>query len=73
MNKEIFNRIYQLLCVKSIVTLLIVIGFLIAVFKGIENETLKNIVMMVVSFYFGTQVSKSTPIVGRERSEQTNA
>ena len=54
------NELKRLLKIKSIVTILIVVTFCIAVFK-LEGliETLKTLVVAVVSFYFGTQHSEN--------------
>lgn len=54
----ILKRLYNLLSIKSIITLLFSVVLCICVFKGIENETLKNIVVSVIGYYFGTQKIK---------------
>ena len=55
------NELKRLLKIKSIVTLLLVFTFCLAVFiiGGLE-ETLKTLVVAVVSFYFGTQHSENS-------------
>ena len=49
-------RLQRLLTVKSIVTILLTVGFLIMSFTSEVPETFANIYQMIVVFYFGTQV-----------------
>lgn len=58
MKEMLIKRLGNLLTIKSIVTIAFVILFSYVVVKGIENETLKTLITMVISFYFGTQVTK---------------
>jgi hypothetical protein len=68
MKKELFNRIYQLLCIKSLVTLIIVIACVVMATTNKEvPEWLQNILITVVAFYFGTQHSKVTPEIKEEK------
>lgn len=57
MNKGKIN----LLCVKSLLTLIIAIGFTILCFMypNTYSETMKNVVISVVTFYFSHQVDKA--------------
>ena len=49
-------RLQRLLTVKSIVTILLTVGFLVMSFTSEVPETFANIYQMIVVFYFGTQV-----------------
>ena len=49
----------KLLKVKSLVTIALIVTFCALAFTGvITGEQVNNIVMIVVSFYFGTQLDK---------------
>ena len=53
------ERLAKLIDVKSIVTLLLTISFIILAFRSvITGEQVNTIFMMVISFYFGTQATK---------------
>ena len=49
-------RLQRLLTVKSIVTIMLTIGFLIMSITSTVPDTFANIYQMIVVFYFGTQV-----------------
>ena len=49
-------RLQRLLTVKSIVTILLTIGFLVMSLTSTVPDTFANIYQMIVVFYFGTQV-----------------
>lgn len=52
--------IQNLLKVKSIVTILITLTFVVAAFLGkITGEQLLNIYTVIIAFYFGTQAGKN--------------
>lgn len=54
------EALVKLLKVKSLVTIALIITFCTLAFTGvISGEQVNNIVMIVVSFYFGTQVEKT--------------
>lgn len=54
------ERLSKLIDVKSIVTLLLTISFIILAFRSvITGEQVNTVFMMVISFYFGTQATKS--------------
>lgn len=54
------EKIIKLIDVKTIITLGLLSVFIYLSLKGaVGEETVTNIFMMVVSFYFGTQVSKA--------------
>lgn len=53
------ERVAKLIDVKSIVTFALTAGFLVLSLKGeIKADQFQSIFLMVVSFYFGTQVQK---------------
>ena len=49
-------RLQRLLTVKSIVTIMLTIGFLVMSLTSTVPDTVANIYQMIVVFYFGTQV-----------------
>ena len=49
-------RFQRLLTVKSIVTILLTIGFLVMSLTSTVPDAFANIYQMIVVFYFGTQV-----------------
>lgn len=56
---NIKEALVKLLKVKSLVTIALIVTFCSLAFTGvISGEQVNNIVMMVVSFYFGTQLEK---------------
>ena len=56
--KEALVKLFK---VKSLVTVALISTFCALAFTGvITGEQVNNIVMMVVSFYFGTQLEKNT-------------
>lgn len=58
---NIKEALIKLLKVKSLVTIAIIVTFCALAFTGvISGEQVNNVVMMVVSFYFGTQAEKQT-------------
>lgn len=57
--KEIILKIAKLIDVKSIITLAFGIAFIIFTYMQITTgEQFYNILMIIISFYFGTQVAK---------------
>lgn len=55
-----FEKIKNLINVKSIVTLILTILFCILAFmKVIDEQAVLNVYTVVISFYFGTQFEKS--------------
>ena len=57
--KEIILKIAKLIDVKSIITLTFGIAFVIFTYLRITTgEQFYNILMIIISFYFGTQVGK---------------
>lgn len=57
--KEIVNNVAKLIKVKTIVTVFVMVLFAVEVIRGnIPPDMLNYIVVMVLSFYFGTQTEK---------------
>ena len=57
---QIIKNMAGLLKVKTIVTLAVLAVFVVMALKGsINSESVMNIAMMVISFYFGTQVERN--------------
>ena len=55
------DKLTKLINVKSIVTFLIVLVYCyLAVTEKIDLKGFENMVFIIISFYFGTQVSKIT-------------
>lgn len=60
MNKSIKERISRLLTVKSIITIVLTFVFCVLMYKGSIPQEFYSIYLMVISFYFGTQATKTT-------------
>lgn len=57
--KEIIDKIAKLIDVKSLITLAFGIAFIVFTYMQITTgEQFYNILMIIISFYFGTQVAK---------------
>lgn len=57
--KKIIENIAELIKVKTFVTFGVIFVFCLLSIKGlIEPASVKDIVLMVISFYFGTQLEK---------------
>ncbi len=57
--KEIIFKIAKLIDVKSIITISFGIAFIVFTYLQITTgEQFYNILMIIISFYFGTQVAK---------------
>jgi hypothetical protein len=57
--EQIKKRIANLLCIKSIVTICVTVVFsVMALYGKINAESVKDIVWIVIAFYFGTQTEK---------------
>ena len=52
------EKLSKLIDVKSIVTLLMAIGYITLTFMGKMTNEYQNLYLMIISFYFGTQVEK---------------
>ena len=61
---KIVKRIAALLSVKSIVTIVLTVMFVILAFRGeISGSDFLTIFLMVISFYFGTQSQKIQDVI----------
>lgn len=59
--KEFWNNLAALIKVKTIVTLVVIFVFAVMALTGkLQPDTVMTVVVMVVSFYFGTQYEKKT-------------
>ena len=57
--KEIVNNVAKLIKVKTLVTIVVLVLFAVEVIRGnVPPDMLNYIVVMVISFYFGTQTEK---------------
>lgn len=57
--KEILLKIAKLIDVKSIITIVFGIAFVVFTYLRITTgEQFYNILLMIISFYFGTQAAK---------------
>lgn len=57
--KEVKERLAKLISVKTIVTIALTLVFSILAMSGkIPSESVEKIFMIVVAFYFGTQIEK---------------
>lgn len=64
---NIKEALVKLLKVKSLVTIALIVTFCSLAFTGvISGEQVNNVVMMVVSFFFGTQAEKVTAKAEKE-------
>lgn len=56
---KILNNLAALIKVKTLVTLALIAVFAILAIRGsISPDNVTNVVLMVISFYFGTQMEK---------------
>ena len=58
MKEMLIKRLGNLLTIKSLVTMIMLILFCILALKGVTNEQVNNIFLMIISFYFGTQTQR---------------
>ena len=56
--KEILQRIAKLIDLKTILSIIVVISYTIMVFKGIVEPDYKDLVIMVMTFYFASKTNK---------------
>lgn len=53
------NKLAKLIDVKSIITILITVAFVVMAFDGrIDSQNFMTIFSVIVAFYFGTQAKK---------------
>ena len=58
---ELKKRFGNLLCVKSLVTLIVITVFAVLALRGqISSDIVMTVVTSVISFYFGTQHQQNT-------------
>lgn len=58
--KEVLSNVAKLIKVKTLVTIVVLVLFAVEVIRGnVPPDMLNYIVVMVISFYFGTQVEKT--------------
>lgn len=62
--KNVINKIAKLIDVKSIVTL--TLTGVVAYLAIIERIDIENIYLMIIAFYFGTQVQKKANGIEKE-------
>ena len=59
--KDIWTNLANLVKVKTLVTLMVIVVFMVLALKGsISSDNVMIIISMVVSFYFGTQHEKKS-------------
>lgn len=57
--KNIIENISALIDLKSIITLIVVISYTIMVFKGIIQADYKDLVIMIITYYFSKKNDES--------------
>lgn len=68
MNQILQKRLASLLCVKSIVTLIMVAVFAISVLTNrISGKDFMTIFSVISAFYFGTQSERLNGMLGKEQ------
>lgn len=73
--EEIKKNLAALIKVKTIVTILVIFVFVVMSLTGkFQPDTVMSVVIMVVSFYFGTQTEKQTSTQAqKEQQTQENS
>lgn len=67
---DILKNLADLIKVKTIVTFMVMIVFVVMALRGdFTPETVKDIVLMVVVFYFGTQHEKNRAAMAPANTE----
>ncbi len=62
--KEVLSNVAKLIKVKTLVTVAVMVLFAVEVIRGnVPPDMLNYIVVMVISFYFGTQTEKGDKIL----------
>lgn len=65
--KNVLQNLAKLIKVKTIVTFVVLVVFAILALRGdISADSVTNLTLMVVSFYFGTQLEKTKSLKGGE-------
>lgn len=52
------EELKKLLRVKTIVTLMLTVAFIVSIFTGEVDPALREIYLAIIAFYFGTQSTK---------------
>ena len=60
MREVLAGRLARLLCVKSLVTLLLTAVFAVMTLRGEVNEDFMTVYTVIIAFYFGTQLERTT-------------
>lgn len=58
MKNEILKKVAKLIDLKSILSLIVVMSYTIMCFKGIVEADYKDLVIMIMTFYFASKVEK---------------
>lgn len=59
MKEVLINRLAQLLCVKSLVTLTLTAVFAAMALRGEVGQNFMTVYTVIIAFYFGTQLERS--------------
>lgn len=60
MKEALLNRLTQLLCVKSLVTLALTAVFAAQALRGEVGQDFMTVYTVIIAFYFGTQLERTT-------------
>lgn len=60
MKNELIKKIAKLIDLKSILSLIVVLAYTIMVFMKIVEPDYKDLVIMVMTFYFASKVGKES-------------
>lgn len=58
MKEALLNRLTQLLCVKSLVTLALTAVFAAQALRGEVGQDFMTVYTVIIAFYFGTQLER---------------
>ena len=59
MNDKIVKRLANLLCVKSLVTLVLTAVFAVLALRGQASQDFMTVYTIIIAFYFGTQLERT--------------
>lgn len=59
MKEALLNRLTQLLCVKSLVTLALTAVFAAQALRGEVGQDFMTVYTVIIAFYFGTQLERT--------------
>lgn len=60
MKEKMTEKIAKLIDLKTIISLIVVISYTTMVFKGIVEADYKDLVIMVMTFYFASKTKKES-------------